>query len=177
MGTSIARPLIRKKTDEIARKEKATPSATGSNGKVNDQFRFEAHLLAMSRNIRIMRPGGSGTSPRVRPHRLREEARHRSAGEKKKLQYGPEPHALATSGVNLEDPWSEPRRHVQDDCIPREGTQKANIKTKREITFDKGVPVAIDGKKMSAFKSSITSTRWEERTAWARDTVETVLWA
>ena len=48
LSTALARPLIAKKIIEVAKKEGATAIAHGCTGKGNDQFRFEAVILAMS---------------------------------------------------------------------------------------------------------------------------------
>ena len=48
LSTALARPLIAEKIIEVAEKEGATAIAHGCTGKGNDQFRFEAVILAMS---------------------------------------------------------------------------------------------------------------------------------
>ena len=48
LSTALARPLIAQKIIEVAEKEGAVAIAHGCTGKGNDQFRFEAVILAMS---------------------------------------------------------------------------------------------------------------------------------
>lgn len=55
LSTALARPLIAQKIIEVAEKEGATAIAHGCTGKGNDQFRFEAVILAMS-NLDIIAP-------------------------------------------------------------------------------------------------------------------------
>lgn len=55
LSTALARPLIANKIIEIARKENAVAIAHGCTGKGNDQFRFEAVILAMS-DFKIIAP-------------------------------------------------------------------------------------------------------------------------
>jgi argininosuccinate synthase len=56
LGTSIARPLIAKRTVEIARAEKAGAIAHGATGKGNDQVRFELTAAALAPELRVIAP-------------------------------------------------------------------------------------------------------------------------
>ena len=62
LGTSFARPLIAKRLVEIAEKEGAEAVAHGATGKGNDQVRFELTVKALNPDLKIIAPGGYGTS-------------------------------------------------------------------------------------------------------------------
>ncbi|HAJ78438.1 MAG TPA: argininosuccinate synthase, partial [Fibrobacteres bacterium] len=56
LGTSFARPLIAKRSVEIAHKEGATAIAHGATGKGNDQVRFELTVMALDPSLKIISP-------------------------------------------------------------------------------------------------------------------------
>src|SRR3954447_10506292 len=56
LGTSIARPLIAKRTVEIARAENADAIAHGATGKGNDQVRFELTAAALAPKLKVIAP-------------------------------------------------------------------------------------------------------------------------
>src|SRR5689334_18804610 len=56
LGTSIARPLIAKRMEEIAQAEKADAIAHGATGKGNDQVRFELAAAALAPDLRVIAP-------------------------------------------------------------------------------------------------------------------------
>src|SRR5260370_2938865 len=56
LGTSIARPLIAKRMDEIARVEKADAVGHGATGKGNDQVRFELTAAALAPELEVIAP-------------------------------------------------------------------------------------------------------------------------
>src|SRR5438270_13665523 len=56
LGTSIARPLIAKRMDEIARTEKADAITHGATVKGNDQVRFELTAAAMAPELKVIAP-------------------------------------------------------------------------------------------------------------------------
>ncbi len=66
MGTSIARPLIAKGMMDVVRDFGADTISHGATGKGNDQVRFELTAMAIDPNIKIIAPGESGISGRVR---------------------------------------------------------------------------------------------------------------
>ncbi|NLT22986.1 MAG: argininosuccinate synthase [Syntrophorhabdus sp.] len=152
MGTSIARPLIAKRQIEIARKEKADAVCHGATGKGNDQVRFELTFYAMEPNIRIIAPWREWDFT-SRDDLIDYAKKHGiEVPVTKKKPYSMDRNLMHISyeGGILEDPWSEPMENMFKTTVsPEKAPNKA---TYVEITFDKGVPVAIDGKKMSAFK-------------------------
>jgi len=152
MGTSIARPLIAKRQIEIARKEKADAVCHGATGKGNDQVRFELTFYAMEPNIRIIAPWREWefTSREDLIDYAKKHGIEVPVTKKKPYSMDRNLMHISYEGGILEDPWSEPMENM---FITTGSPEKApNKATYVEITFEKGMPVAINGKKMSAFK-------------------------
>lgn len=149
LGTSLARPLIAKRQMEIARIEGADAVSHGATGKGNDQVRFELAYLAINPHIKIIAPWrewdlNSRTA-------LMEFARKHGIEVPSTPQkpYSCDRNLLHISyeGGILEDPWNPP----SDDMFvltvsPQDAPDESEI---IEITFEKGDPVAINGKPMS----------------------------
>lgn len=152
MGTSIARPLIAKRQIEIARKEKADAVCHGSTGKGNDQVRFELTYYAMEPNIKIIAPWREWDFT-SRDDLIDYAKKHDiDVPVTKKKPYSMDRNLMHISyeGGILEDPWAEPN---EDMFKTTRSPEKAPDKPQYvEITFEKGVPVKINGKKMSAFE-------------------------
>ncbi len=152
MGTSIARPLIAKRQIEIARKEKADAVCHGSTGKGNDQVRFELTYYALEPHIRIIAPWREWEF--MSREDLMDYAKKHGipVPVTKKKPYSMDRNLMHISyeGGILEDPWAEP---PEDMFKTTRSPEKApNNPQYLEIGFEKGVPVKIDGKKMSPFK-------------------------
>ncbi|SDF51536.1 argininosuccinate synthase [Sporolituus thermophilus] len=150
LGTSFARPIIAKALVDVARKEGADAVAHGATGKGNDQVRFELTVKALAPHLKIIAPW------RLWDIRSREDAI--DYAEKhgipvpvtKKRPYSMDRNIwhLSHEGGDLEDPWNEPK---DDVYLVTTTPEKAPDKpTYVEITFEKGVPVAVDGEKLDA---------------------------
>lgn len=152
MGTSIARPLIAKRQIEIARKERADAVCHGSTGKGNDQVRFELTYYALEPHIKIIAPWREWDFA-SRDELIDYAKKHDiPVPVSKKKPYSMDRNLMHISyeGGILEDPWAEP---PEDMFKTTQSPEKAPNKPQYvEIGFDKGVPVKIDGKKMSPFK-------------------------
>lgn len=151
MGTSIARPLIAKRQIEILREENADAVCHGATGKGNDQVRFELTFYAMEPNVKIIAPWREWEFT-SRDDLIDYAKKHDiEVPVTKKKPYSMDRNLMHISyeGGVLEDPWSEPN---EDMFLTTVSPEKAPDKpTYIEITFEKGVPVAVDGEKMSAF--------------------------
>ncbi len=152
LGTSIARPLIAKRQVEIARKEGADAVSHGATGKGNDQVRFELTFAALEPKLQVIAPW------RIWDFNSRESliayAKKHSipVPVSKAKPYSSDRNLLHISfeGGILEDPWSEP---PADMFLLSVAPEKAPDKpTTVEIEFEKGVPVAVDGKKLAPHK-------------------------
>ena len=152
MGTSIARPLIAKRQIEIAKKEKADAVCHGSTGKGNDQVRFELTYYAFEPNIKIIAPWREWDFA-SRDDLIDYAKKHGiEVPVSKKKPYSMDRNLMHISyeGGILEDPWAEP---LEDMFLTTQSPEKAPDKPQYvEITFDKGIPTRVNGKKMSPFK-------------------------
>ncbi len=152
MGTSIARPLIAKRQIEIARKEKADAVCHGSTGKGNDQVRFELTYYAFEPNIKIIAPWREWDFA-SRDDLIDYAKKHGiDVPVSKKKPYSMDRNLMHISyeGGILEDPWAEP---LEDMFLTTQSPEKAPDKPQYiEITFEKGIPEKVNGKKMAPYK-------------------------
>jgi len=152
LGTSIARPLIAKRQVEIARKEKAKAVAHGATGKGNDQVRFELTFAALGPDLKVIAPWREWNF-RARAELFEYAKRHGiPIPVTKEKPYSSDRNLLHISfeGGILEDPDREPD---EDMFVLTVSPEKAPDKpTYVAIDFAKGVPVAVDGKKLSPAK-------------------------
>lgn len=150
LGTSFARPLIAKALVEIAEKEQADAICHGATGKGNDQVRFELTVKALAPHLQIIAPW------RIWDIRSREDAidyaeKHNiPVPVTKKRPYSMDRNIwhLSHEGADLEDPWNEPKEDVY--MVTTTPEKAPDQPTYVEISFEQGIPVAIDGEKMSA---------------------------
>ncbi|MFA6808877.1 MAG: argininosuccinate synthase [Eubacteriales bacterium] len=152
LGTSFARPLIAKRLVEIAKQEGAVAIAHGATGKGNDQVRFELAVKALNPDLKIIAPW------REWDIKSRDDAidyakeRGIPVPVTKSRPYSMDRNLwhLSHEGGDLEDPWNEPK---EDLYLLGVSPEKAPDKpTYIEIDFEKGIPVAVDGKKLSPVK-------------------------
>lgn len=149
LGTSFARPLIAKRLVEIAEKEGADAVAHGATGKGNDQVRFELSVKALDPQLAIIAPWREW-SIRSREDAIDfAEAHNIPIPVTKEHDYSMDRNMwhLSHEGSDLEDPWNAPK-----DALfivtntPETAPDKAEYV---ELEFEQGVPVAVNGKKMS----------------------------
>ena len=151
LGTSFARPPIGKRLVEIAKKEGADAICHGCTGKGNDQVRFELAVKAFAPDIDIIAPW------RIWDIKSRDEEiayaeahgvplrinRETNYSKDKNLWH------LSHEGLDLEDPANEPQYgkpgFLELGVSPEQAPDKPAYIT---LSFEKGVPVALDGQKM-----------------------------
>ncbi|MBP1710143.1 MAG: argininosuccinate synthase [Deltaproteobacteria bacterium] len=154
LGTSLARPLIAKKQIEIAKKEKADSVCHGATGKGNDQVRFELTYIALNPKINIIAAWKDDNWTFDSRESMFDYAEKHNIPLPltKAKPYSSDRNLLHISheGAILEDTWAEP---PEDIFVLTKSPEAAPDKpTYVEISFVKGNPVAIDGKKMSPAK-------------------------
>ena len=148
LATALARPLIAEKVLEIAKKEKVTALAHGCSGKGNDQVRFDITLRSGS-NLPIIAPIRDKNLDRETELKFAEKHGIHIDTVAKKFSIDQNLWGRAIEGGVLEDPYNEP----PDDAFIWVKTKNLPEKpTYIEITFEKGVPVKVDGKKLDAQK-------------------------
>jgi argininosuccinate synthase len=145
----MARPLIAKAQMAVATKEKADAVSHGATGKGNDQVRFELTYYAIDPNIRIIAPWREWTFG-SRTDLVQYAKKHgiptpvtaeRPYSSDRNLFH------ISFEGGILEDPWAEPPEKMYVLSVSPEVAP--NRPTYLEIEFERGVPVAVDGKRMS----------------------------
>ena len=149
LGTSFARPLIAKRLVEIAEKEGADAVAHGATGKGNDQVRFELSVKALAPQLAIIAPWREW-SIRSREDAIDfAEAHNIPIPVTKEHDYSMDRNMwhLSHEGSDLEDPWNAPKDALSILInTPEPAPDKAEYV---ELEFEQGVPVAVNGKKMS----------------------------
>jgi argininosuccinate synthase len=148
MATSLSRPLITKYLLDIAKAEGADFVAHGCTGKGNDQARFEFTRAALAPDIEVLVPIRTWEM-KTREEEIDYLQRHgipSPATKKKPYSFDRNLWGMSIECGVLEDPWVEPpadawQMTTAPEKAPAEG---ATV----EITFEKGVPVALDGKRM-----------------------------
>jgi argininosuccinate synthase len=151
LGTSIARPLIAKRQIEIAREVGADAVAHGATGKGNDQVRFELTYYALNPEIRVIAPWREwDLTSRTKLIAFAEQHQIPIAKDKRgEAPFSVDANLLHISaeGKVLEDPWNEPEEFVYSRTVaPEEAPDKPEYV---EIEFERGDPVAVDGKRLS----------------------------
>jgi argininosuccinate synthase len=151
LGTSIARPLISKHLVEIARETGADAIAHGATGKGNDQVRFELSAYALNPDIKVIAPWREWAF-KSRTDLIDFAEKHQIPIAKDKRNEAPfsvDANLLHSSseGKVLEDPWEEAPEYVHQRTIsPMDAPDAVREIT---VTFRKGDPVALNGKKLS----------------------------
>lgn len=152
LGTSIARPVIAKRMVEIAIKEGADAIAHGATGKGNDQVRFEATVKALAPRLKIIAPWREWNM-KSREDLIDYAEKHGiPIPVTKSKPYSTDRNILHISyeGGVLEDPYYEPDESI---FLLSVSPEKAPDKGEYiELDFEKGVPVALNGKSMDSVK-------------------------
>ncbi len=149
MGTSLARPLIAKEQVKIALEEGADAVAHGATGKGNDQVRFELTYSALAPHLKIIAPWREW-SFRGRQDLIEYAKKHGipvPVTPEKPYSIDANLFHISYEGGILEDLWVEP---PEDMFIMTSSPEKAPDKPEYiEIEFEKGEPIAVNGKKLS----------------------------
>ena len=153
LGTAMARPILGKRQVEIAKAVGADALAHGCTGKGNDQVRFELTYAALAPDLRVVAPW------REWDIKSREDAvqyaRDRNIqlegiDEEKLYSRDENLWHISHEGGPLEDPGYEPEESMFLWTVsPELAPDKPEAV---EVSFEAGVPVAVNGKAMSAVK-------------------------
>ena len=149
LATALARPLIAKLLVDTARQEGAVAVAHGCTGKGNDQVRFDVSINTLAPDLKIIAP-------------VREWSMTRDAEIEYAAAHGIPVAATTASPYSvdanlwgrsvecgiLEDPWAEPPADVWEWTAAPEGA--AEDAAELTVTFERGVPVALDGEALDA---------------------------
>ena len=147
----MARPGIAKKLVEIARIEGAVAICHGATGKGNDQIRFELSIKALAPDIKIIAPWrDSKWKLQSREDEIEYCKQHgidlpfgtdQSYSRDRNLWH------ISHEGLELEDPANEPNYDhlLVLGVSPEKAPDEPEYVT---MTFEKGVPTSVNGKKM-----------------------------
>ncbi len=150
MGCAIGRPLLAKMLVDVALEEGADAVAHGATGKGNDQVRFEVGVQALAPHLKVLAP------LRTWEFKSREEEIEYAIQHGIPVQATKDnPYSIDENlfGISvecgiLEDPTASPPDDVwQITTSPKDAPDQAETIT---LTFEKGVPVALNGEEMSA---------------------------
>lgn len=148
LGTSFARPIIAKRIVEIAKAEGADAICHGCTGKGNDQVRFELTIKAFAPELAIIAPWREWTLKSREEEIEYAEQHHIPLKINRETNYSKDKNLwhLSHEGLDLEDPGNEPMYNkpgfLELGVSPEEAPDQPSYV---EITFEKGVPVAVDG--------------------------------
>ncbi|RJX24177.1 MAG: argininosuccinate synthase [Dethiobacter sp.] len=145
LGTAIARPLIARAMVQVALEEGAGAVAHGATGKGNDQVRFELTVKALAPQLKIIAPWRSW---KIRSRRdAIEYARKYNIPVPVTVE---KPYSMdrnlwhiSYEGGILEDPAREPLEDMF--LLTRSPEQAPDKPATVEISFEKGIPVALNG--------------------------------
>ncbi len=151
LGTSMARPLIAKRLVEIARKEGASAICHGATGKGNDQIRFELGIKALAPDLKIIAAWRNEKwtldSRESEIEYCKAHGIHLPFSADSSYSRDRNIWHISHEGLELEDPANEPNFDhllvlgVSPEKAPDEGEYVT-------MTFEKGVPTSVNGKKM-----------------------------
>ncbi len=149
--SAISRPAIVKHLVTAARQFGATVVAHGCTGKGNDQVRFENGITSLAPDLKCLAPVRDLAMTRefsinyANEHNLPIETTHHNPFSIDQNVWG---RAIETGF--LEDLWNAPTKDVynytDDPTYPP-------LPDEVVITFDKGIPVAIDGRPVSPLEA------------------------
>ncbi len=153
LGTSHARPCIAKHLVDIALKEGADAIAHGCTGKGNDQVRFELTIKHFAPEMPIIAPWREWSIKSREEEIDYAEAHNVPLKINRETNYSKDKNLwhLSHEGLDLEDPANEPQYEkkgfLEMGVSPIDAPDKPTYVT---LDFEAGVPVALDGEKMSA---------------------------
>ncbi|MBR7081650.1 MAG: argininosuccinate synthase, partial [Oscillospiraceae bacterium] len=153
LGTSLARPIIAKRLAEIAIDEGADAICHGCTGKGNDQVRFELAIKRFAPDMKIIAPWREWKIKSREEEIEYAEAHNVPLKITRETNYSKDKNMwhLSHEGLDLEDTGNEPlyeKPGFLEMCVsPLQAPDKPTYLT---LDFEQGVPVALDGKKMSA---------------------------
>jgi argininosuccinate synthase len=157
LGTSIARPLISKVCLQVAREVGAEAYVHGATGKGNDQCRFQLAAEALDPEVKVIAPWRNEDFRKLFPGRSEMIAYCQSKNIPVKASvakpYSSDENCLHISyeAGQLEDLTANGVETVDFgmSVLPQNAPDKIETVT---IAFESGVPVALDGKKLTAFE-------------------------
>ncbi|PYY57424.1 argininosuccinate synthase [Curtobacterium sp. MCSS17_011] len=148
--SALSRPLIAKHLALTAKQLGADSVAHGSTGKGNDQVRFEAAVAAIAPDLRTVAPVRDLALTRDRALAYAQEhGLPIQQSDRQPISVDQNVWGRAVETGLLEDPWNAPADDLYATTLDPALPQQADEVT---ITFDRGVPVALDGQRFSVLR-------------------------
>jgi argininosuccinate synthase len=149
--SALSRPLIVKHMVKAARDHGASTIAHGCTGKGNDQVRFEVGIGALAPDLKVSAPVRDSGMTRDKAIAFAED-KGLPIDVNKKSPYSIDQNVWgrAVETGFLEDPWNGPIEDVYD--YTSDPTKSAGP-DELILTFEHGVPIAIDGKKVTVLEA------------------------
>ncbi|WP_007025565.1 argininosuccinate synthase [Saccharomonospora iraqiensis] len=150
--SALSRPLIVKHLAEAAKYHGASTVAHGCTGKGNDQVRFEVGIGALAPDLNVLAPVRDFAWTREKAiayaeqHGLPIDVTKKSPFSIDQNVWG----RAVETGV-LEDLWNSPPKEVYS--YTQDPTVHFQAPDEVVLTFDKGVPVAIDGRPVTVLEA------------------------
>jgi argininosuccinate synthase len=149
--SAISRPLIVKHLVDAARAHGGTVVAHGCTGKGNDQVRFEVGFASLAPELDVIAPVRDYAWTREKAIAFAEEnAIPINVTKRSPFSIDQNVWGRAVETGFLEDLWNAPTKDVYD--YTQDPTVNFNAPDELIISFDKGRPVAIDGRPLSVLE-------------------------
>jgi argininosuccinate synthase len=143
----LGRAVIAKKVVDVAQEEGIKVVAHGCTGKGNDQVRFDSYLTTLDPEIKILAPVREWEMTRKEEIAYAEEHNIPLSCHSRDYSYDENLWGISAEGGDIEDAAKKPelKEILLKNKLPRNAEDTSTVV---EIDFEKGVPVALDGKKM-----------------------------
>ena len=148
LGTAIARPLIARKTVEVARKEGIKNLAHGCTGRGNDQLRFEAIFRSTDCNV-VAPMRDLDLSREWEINYAREHGIDVPVTKERPWSIDENLWSRSIEGGQLEDPYYEPPEDIYAWTKKPDARRPAEV---IEVGFSGGVPTTLDGVEMDGIE-------------------------
>jgi argininosuccinate synthase len=150
--SALSRPVIVKHLVEAAKRHGAGTVSHGCTGKGNDQVRFEVGIGALAPDLKVIAPVRDYAWTREKAIAWAEE-RSLPIDVTKKSPFSIDQNVWgrAVETGFLEDLWNAPTKDVYS--YTQDPTVQWQAPDELVITFDKGVPVAIDGQPVTVLQA------------------------
>ncbi|MQY21102.1 argininosuccinate synthase [Nocardia macrotermitis] len=152
--SAISRPLIVKHLVEAAKFHGASTVAHGCTGKGNDQVRFEVGIGALAPDLNVIAPVRDYAWTREKAIAFAEEnSLPINVTKKSPFSIDQNVWGRAVETGFLEDLWNAPTKDVYDYTV--DPTINFEAPDELVVSFDKGVPVAIDGRQVTVLEAIV----------------------
>ncbi|MBY8861528.1 argininosuccinate synthase [Nocardia sp. CA2R105] len=156
--SAISRPLIVKHLVEAAKFHGASTVAHGCTGKGNDQVRFEVGIGALAPDLNVIAPVRDYAWTREKAIAFAEENKLPiNVTKKSPFSIDQNVWGRAVETGFLEDLWNAPTKDVYDYTV--DPTINFEAPDELVVSFDKGVPVAIDGRQVTVLEAIVELNR------------------